>query len=116
MSNIGRVDQAVLQLRAQLQRLARERAGKTRSSDGTPPKPLDRLRQARASGSFGEEEFRRKFVRALLTEELGEGLGNQPEFERISNEVWRLLDADPDTRAMMDAAIHQLGGIADSKI
>jgi hypothetical protein len=48
-------------------------------------------------------------VRALLTEELGESLGNQPEFERISSEVWRLLDGDPDTRAMMDAAIEKLG-------
>jgi hypothetical protein len=55
-----------------------------------------------------EEEFRRKFVRALLIEELGEGLGNQPEFERISNEVWRLLDSDEDARRMMDTAIHRL--------
>jgi hypothetical protein len=106
---IGRVDQAVLQLRAQLQRLARERAQKGSSSAQPGPKPLERLRHAGSPGSFGEEEFRKKFVRALLTEELGESLGNQPEFERISSEVWRLLDGDPDTRAMMDAAIEKLG-------
>lgn len=106
MSDISRVDQAVLHLRAQLQRLARERTGKRGVAPRPEPKPLERLRQS--GGAAGEEEFRRKFVRALLTEELGEGLGNQPEFERISNEVWRLLDADPDTRSMMDDAIRRL--------
>jgi len=108
MSDIGRVDQAVLQLRAQLQRLARERVRRAGSSTSPEPKPLDRLRELGAAGTLGDEEFRRKFVRAVLIEELGETLGNQPEFERISNEVWRLLNEDPDTRAILDAAIEQL--------
>lgn len=112
MSNIGRVDQAVLQLRAQLQRLARDRAQGTSGSARAEPSALERLRQIGPGAAFGEEEFRRKFVRALLTEELGEALGNQPEFDRISNDVWRLLDDDSDTRALMDAAIRQLGIVA----
>jgi hypothetical protein len=109
MTNIGRVDQAVLQLRAQLQRLARERASRRRPAGRSEARPLDRLREAHAQGGTGDGEFRRKFVRALLTEELGEPLANQPEFERISNEVCRLLDEDADTRALMDQAIRQLG-------
>jgi hypothetical protein len=109
VSNVSRVDAVVLQLRAQLQRLARERAQRS-SVSGHPEKgPLDRLREARASTGGDEQEFRRKFVRALLTEELGESLANQPEFERISNEVWRLIDEDGDTRALMDEAISRLG-------
>lgn len=109
MSNVSRVDAAVLQLRAQLQRLARERAQRPGVSSRPEKGPLDRLREARASTGSDEQEFRRKFIRALLTEELGEGLANQPEFERISNEVWRLLDEDGDTRALMDEAILRLG-------
>jgi hypothetical protein len=109
MSEISRVDSAVLQLRAQLQRLARERAQRSGTSPRSEKKPLDRLREIRAATGADEEEFRRKFVRALLTEELGEGLANQPEFERISSEVWRLLDEDVDTRAMMAEAIERLG-------
>jgi len=109
MSTIGRVDQAVLQLRAQLQRLARERASKRGSAGRSEPRPLERLRELGAAGALGDDELRRKFVRAVLTEELGEALANQPEFERISNEVWQLLDADPDTRGIMDAAVRQLG-------
>lgn len=109
MSNIGRVDQAVLQLRAQLQRLARERAQRARAIGKPDGRPLERLREAHAGKGVGDGEFRKKFVRALLTEELGEPLANQPEFERISNEVCRLLDEDRDTRALMDQAIEQLG-------
>jgi hypothetical protein len=112
MTNISRVDQAVLQLRAQLQRLARDKAQRSGGSAPVASTPLDRLREAHASEPAADEEFRRKFVRALLTEELGEALGNQAEFERIANEVWRVLDEDSGTRAMMDRAIRQLGGTA----
>lgn len=112
MSNISRVDQAVLQLRTQLQRIARERAQRGSNAASVSPGPLERLREAGSSGAFGEEEFRRKFVRALLTEELGEALANQPEFERISNEVSRMLNEDPDSRELVDAAIRQLGNAA----
>lgn len=108
MSNIGRIDQAVLHLRSQLQRLARERGPGARGAAPVDASPLQRLREAGAAAG-GEEEFRRAFVRALLTEELGEALGNQPEFEQISNQVWHLLDEDADTRALMDEAIRQLG-------
>jgi len=109
VSNVSRIDAAVLQLRAQLQRLARERGQRSGGSSRPEKGPLDRLREARASTDGDEQEFRRQFVRALLTEELGEGLANQPEFERISNEVWRLLDEDGDTRTLMDEAILRLG-------
>ena len=108
MSDISRVDAAVLQLRAQLQRLSRERSQRSAGAPQSEKKPLDRLREARALTGGDEEEFRRKFVRALLTEELGEGLANQPEFERISDEVWRLLDEDGETRSMVDQAIQRL--------
>ena len=108
MTGISRVDQAVLQLRAQLQRLARERTKGSPAASSPEKRPLERLRQARISVNSDDEEFRRKFVRALLTEELGEALGNEPEFERISNEVWQILDADGETRAMMDEAIARL--------
>ena len=108
MTDISRIDHAVLQLRSQLQRLARERGKRASGSVPSERKPLDRLRESQSGTSADDQEFRRKFVRALLTEELGEALGNQPEFERISNEVWRILDEDSETRAMMDEALDRL--------
>jgi hypothetical protein len=109
VSDVARVDAAVLQLRAQLQRLARERSRTSSSSGPAVQPPLDRLREARGAGDAADDDYRRAFVRALLTEELGEGLANQPEFERISNEVWRVLSEDSDTRAMIEEAIIRLG-------
>jgi len=109
MSNIGRVDQAVLQLRLQLQRIARGRAQGAAKPEKADPSPLRRLQSLGQPGDDADEGFRRNFVRALLTEELGETLANEVEFERISNEVWRLLDEDPDTRALMDQALGELG-------
>ena len=109
MSNISRIDTAVLQLRSQLQRLARERARRAGGAARPESRPLQRVRDAYGREDGGDEEFRRTFVRALLTEELGEALANEPEFERISSEVWRLLDEDAETRAMMDDAIRRLG-------
>jgi len=109
MSSIGPVDRVVLQLRLQLQRLARERAGRSARAPRSAAGPLQRLRQAGPAEELGDEEFRRKFVRALLTEELGDEIGNEPEFDRISNEVARMLGEDSDTSALVDAAIRQLG-------
>jgi len=107
MSNIGRIDQAVLLLRSQLQRLAKER-GRTAASSSATASPLQRLKQNSGSAS-DEEEYRRAFVRAILTEELGEDLANHIEFEAISNQVRQLLDEDEEMRALMDDAIRQLG-------
>ena len=107
MTNITRVDQAVLQLRAQLQRLARERTGGSSAPGSVTASPLQRLRETKEA-TPDEEKFRRCFVRALLTEELGEGLANQVEFEQISSQVWQLIDEDEETRALMDEAIRQL--------
>ena len=108
MTGIGKVDQIVLHLRAQLQGIAakRERAGteKVRREAG----PVDRLRSL-GDIEPGDPETRRKFIRAVLTEELGEGLANQSEFDRISNEVWRLIEQDAELKAQLDEALIELG-------
>ena len=107
--SITRVDAAVLQLRAQLQRLARERRERASPVPVGEDRPLERLRRPDTPGGDADQDFRRRFVRALLTEELGEKIAGGPEFERISNEVWRLLDVDEETRALMDLSLAQLG-------
>ena len=109
MTNITRVDQAVLQLRAQLQRLARERTGGSSAPGSVTASPLQRLRETKEATPDDESAlFRKTMLRALLTEELGEGLANQVEFEQISSQVWQLIDEDEETRALMDEAIRQL--------
>ena len=48
-------------------------------------------------------------MRALLTEELGEALANQPEFERISNEAWTLIEKDEALGPPLEEALRELG-------
>ena len=68
-----------------------------------------RLRALDGAERYGDRDFRRKFVRAMLTEELGEDLANQPEFERIANEVWSLIEDDEALRPQLEEALRELG-------
>lgn len=45
----------------------------------------------------------------MLTEELGKELANQPEFERIANEVWALIEDDEALRPQLEEALRELG-------
>lgn len=109
MTSIGKVDQIVLQLRAQLQQAAKSRGRPAAGSGQAAKSPLNRLRALDGAERYGDSDFRRKFVRALLTEELGEELANQPEFERISNEVWTLIEADDALKPQLEQALRELG-------
>ena len=109
MASVGKVDQLVLQLRAQLQRAAKQRTRSSANVDRATESPLQRFTALKGVEGYGGGDLRRKFVRALLTEELGEDLANQPEFERISNEVWQLIEDDEDLRPQLDQALRQIG-------
>lgn len=109
MTGIGKVDQIVLQLRAQLQRAARNRTRSSIRSDQATGSPLQRFKAVERTEGYAGGDLRRKFVRALLTEELGEDLANLPEFERISNEVWNLIEQDDALRSDVEQALQQLG-------
>ena len=109
MPSVGKVDQLVLQLRAQLQRAAKNRSRSAGVVDRPAGTPLQRFTALKGAEGYSGGDFRRKFVRALLTEELGEELANQPEFERISNEVWKLIEEDDELRPQLEEALRQLG-------
>jgi hypothetical protein len=108
MTGIGKVDQIVLQLRAELQKVANRRARAKSGAARAESSPLERFRTIEGIERHGDQELRRKFIRALLTEELGEELANQPEFERISDDVWRLLEEEPELRVELEQALVQL--------
>jgi hypothetical protein len=56
----------------------------------------------------GDQDLRRKFIRAILMEELGEEMANQPEFGRISDDVWALIEADEELQHQLGEALAQL--------
>ena len=113
MTRISNTDQVLLLLREQLQKLGQTRKERT-SRSGTvrksTPRPIARLQ---AMGSYEEgEEFRRTLVRAILTEEMGEAMANDPSFQAVVENVYRMISATPDGQELIDRAGRQLRGAA----
>lgn len=108
MTDISRVDRLMLQLRTQLQNVAkgaRKESGRTGRVD---PGPIARLKGRQDRRDPGDGETRRQFVRALLMEELGEEWAGQPEFQDISDRVWQMMESDPQVRDQLTAALGTL--------
>ena len=73
MTNITRVDQAVLQLRAQLQRLARERTGGSSAPGSVTASPLQRLRETKEATPDEEKSWTaRRPLQAIVRHETGD--------------------------------------------
>jgi hypothetical protein len=113
MTRITNADHVLLLLREQLQKIGqsrKERTGRSGKVRGSTPRPIARLR---AMDSYEEgEEFRRTLVRAILTEEMGEAMANDPSFQAVVDNVYRMISATPDGQELMDRAGRQLRGAA----
>ncbi|MEA3064583.1 MAG: hypothetical protein QOJ27_1029 [Sphingomonadales bacterium] len=111
MTRISQADHVLLLLREQLQKIGRsrkERTGRAAPARGATPRPIARLQ---AMGSLEEgEEFRRTLVRAILTEEMGEAMANDPSFQAVVDNVYRMISATPDGQELIDRAGRQLRG------
>jgi len=59
---------------------------------------------------MSEDQVRRTLVRALLSEELGEGISNDPSFQSMVEEVLRVINQSDDGRALIARASLQLRG------
>ena len=113
MTRISNADHVLVLLREQLQKIGQTRKERT-SRSGTvrksTPRPIARLQ---AMGSYEEgEEFRRTLVRAILTEEMGEAMANDPSFQAVVDNVYRMISATPDGQELIDRAGRQLRGAA----
>jgi hypothetical protein len=113
MTRISNADHVLLLLREQLQKIGQSRKERTSRSGpvrGSTPRPIARLQ---AMDSFGEgEEFRRTLVRAILTEEMGEAMANDPSFQAVVDNVYRMISSTPDGQELIDRAGRQLRGAA----
>lgn len=112
MTRVGTIDQVLLLLREQLQRSGKardpSRANGAGRSGRAHARPLERVRALATLDSLGEEDVRRALVRGLLTEELGEGIANDAAFQRIADDVLRIIGEMPGGPALIDRAIAQL--------
>lgn len=108
MTRVGNTDQIMALVRAQIQRMAkRERTGaagksETRRSDSLTPR--ERLETLAAMRGLDDEEFSRALIRALLIEELDDGVAGSLGFLSVVERTCVALNADLET----SAAIKQL--------
>lgn len=111
MTRVGQADHVLVLLREKLQRMERtrsNRAPRASSMDkGTQP-PLARLHASAALDQLPDEEFRRTLVRAVLAEELGEKIGNDPNFQVIAEDVFRILNESEIGRDLIERATREL--------
>ena len=100
---------AVLALvQEQLHRLGKDRAQTSRGAKTGAATPLDRLRALTGRDALSDDDLKRALVRGLLVQQLGEGIGNDPAFERVAGDVLRILGESDDARDLLERAVRQL--------
>lgn len=110
MTRIGTTDQILLLLRDQLQRTERGRARTADPQEGRPATPQQRIEALAAVKDLPDREFRRAFLRSLLSERLGEALVADPAFDAVTGEVLRMIEDSDEARALLDRAAAGLRG------
>ena len=111
MTRVSSSEHVLLLLRERLQRLDRGRGRKTGRPEGgrepTAP-PMARLQALAMLDELPEEELHRTLVRALLSEELGDEVANDPSFQAVAEEVYRMIGESDEGKALLDAAEQEL--------
>jgi hypothetical protein len=112
VSQIGRVDQAILLLKERLRRLG-ERKSKSVHGNAAAARPesesrLEPIRQLARQRDIGERDLRRAMVRTLLADALGEQLATSLEFEAITARVTTLLEDSEAGIDLLDRALAEL--------
>lgn len=108
MTRINQANQILLLLQERLQRLERGRSGRSAGTAASTPRPLTRLQALTALEQLTDEDFNRTMVRALLIEELGDGVANDPAFEGVAQDVFRILADSEEGRRLIEQAARQL--------
>lgn len=112
MTQINRVDQAILLLKDRLRKLGESNSETARSGAAAArPESENRLapiRQLARHGDIAEQDLRRAFVRTLLADSLGEELAAGLEFQAIADRVTRMLEDSEAGRDLLNRALAEL--------
>lgn len=110
MTRISNVDQVLMLLRQQLQRLGKPGRSTGSGSTGAtraerrPPAPT-RIEAVLRDARLSDEDLARTLIQALLVDEFGEAVANDHKFRHISTEVYRIIAGDAETTRVLSAAI-----------
>lgn len=107
MTRITNSDQVIAAIRAQLQRLAKSRKSEATARTAKPEARSMGMREMvdalAAIDGLSEEDFRRGFVRALLTEEFGESVANSAGFQSVIDKTAASIATDREVNQMLNA-------------
>jgi hypothetical protein len=114
MTRISNVDQMLLLLRQQLQRMERPdhaRRGAKAAKSGASQRQgaAQRIEALAQAGDMSEEEFARSLIGALLVDEFGEAAANDHRFQKLTDEVHRILSSDAKARGLLADALKLFG-------
>lgn len=70
--------------------------------------PLVPLKELVRQGRLAPEQFRKAFVRTLLTEALGESLSDSLEFQSVSDQILQTLEASEAGRDLLARALAEI--------
>jgi len=112
MTRISHVDQVLMLLRQQLRTLSKadrsRRSGQASLAGATRRQPAaNRIEALTRNGDLGEEDLARALISALLTDEFGEAAANDRKFQRLTDEVHRILTSDPKARDLLAGVIEK---------
>jgi hypothetical protein len=113
MTRITNVDQVLMLVRQQLQRMDKSgksrKTGKTSASSVERREPaLGRIEEITRSGDLSEDELGHTLVAALLVDEFGETVANDPKFQQMVGEVHRIISEDADARQVLRDAMQEV--------
>jgi hypothetical protein len=111
LTRITTTDQVLLLLRAQLERLRKARGQEKAASASRQQtqSPIERLKAIVSAEALGPQLVDRALITSLLIEEFGDEIANDPRFQRLSEEVHRLIAESDAGRDLIRDAAAQLG-------
>lgn len=114
MTRISNVDQVLVLLRQQLQRLGKSDRSK-KSGVASPPAAerrkaaAGRIEAVMRTDDLSEEDLGRTLVAALLVDEFGEGAANDHKFRKLADEVYRIIASDNEAKRLLADAMETIG-------
>ena len=104
MVSVSNVDQIMLLVRSQLNRIVRDKRTVSTQKTGNakaPNTPSSPLGAIRGLGDIDDREFDRLVVRALLIDQFGESLSGDPSFEQIADRTLSTMMSDDALKAQL---------------
>ncbi|MBC7768239.1 MAG: hypothetical protein H7124_05580 [Phycisphaerales bacterium] len=111
MTRITNADQVLLLLRAQLQRSEKQRrkeTSRTNAGRSERGRPLERLKGLIDEGRTPHAELARAMIAAVLADDLGEDVVNEPRFQAMVEQVWTTIERDPASSALLRDCVASL--------